>query len=36
VKADYVKVFWNIVNWADVGQRFARARQSTSGLLVLS
>ena len=27
VKADYVKAFWNIVNWADVAQRFAAAKQ---------
>ncbi|WP_016698092.1 superoxide dismutase [Actinoalloteichus spitiensis] len=26
VKADYVKAFWNIVNWADVTQRFTAAR----------
>jgi Fe-Mn family superoxide dismutase len=26
VKADYVKAFWNIVNWADVAQRFDKAR----------
>ena len=25
VKADYVKAFWNVVNWADVQQRFANA-----------
>ncbi|GHD35624.1 superoxide dismutase [Nocardiopsis kunsanensis] len=27
VKADYVKAFWNVVNWADVQQRFADARK---------
>ncbi|MFI6574976.1 superoxide dismutase [Nocardiopsis sp. NPDC050513] len=27
VKADYVKAFWNVVNWADVQQRFAKARE---------
>ncbi|OLT28389.1 superoxide dismutase [Nocardiopsis sp. CNR-923] len=27
VKADYVKAFWNVVNWADVQQRLARARE---------
>ena len=36
VKADYVKAFWNITNWADVQDRFTRAREKTSGLLVLS
>ncbi len=25
VKADYVKAFWNVVNWADVAARFATA-----------
>jgi len=27
VKADYVKALWEIVNWDDVAQRYARARQ---------
>ncbi len=27
VRPDYVKAIWNIVNWADVSQRFDRARQ---------
>ena len=26
VKADYVKAFWNVVNWADVSRRFDAAR----------
>ncbi|APU14333.1 MULTISPECIES: superoxide dismutase [Actinoalloteichus] len=26
VKADYVKAFWNIVNWADVTERFQTAK----------
>ena len=26
VKADYVKAFWSIVNWADVQERFEKAR----------
>ena len=34
VKADYVKAFWNIVNWADVQARFDAARTKTSGLLL--
>ena len=34
VKADYVKAWWNIVNWADAAARFERARSQTSGLIV--
>ncbi|MFD6097648.1 superoxide dismutase [Nocardiopsis flavescens] len=26
VKADYIKAFWNVVNWADVQERFESAR----------
>ncbi len=36
VKADYVKAWWNIVNWENAAQRFEAARSSASGLLVLS
>ena len=36
VRADYVKAFWNIANWANVQDRLAVAREKTSGLLVLS
>jgi Fe-Mn family superoxide dismutase len=36
VKADYVKAFWNIVNWENVAQRFEAARSTTDGLLLLS
>lgn len=36
VKADYVKAFWNIVNWDNVQQRFAAARESSAPLLLLS
>jgi Fe-Mn family superoxide dismutase len=36
VRADYVKAFWNIVNWANVEQRFTTARERTQGLLLLS
>ena len=36
VKADYVKAWWNIVNWADADQRFTRARTQTAGLIVPS
>ncbi len=28
VKADYVKAIWNIVNWQDVAERFAKAQKS--------
>ncbi len=34
VKADYVKAWWNIVNWTDAAERFARARTQTAGLIV--
>jgi superoxide dismutase, Fe-Mn family len=36
VRADYVKAFWNVVNWANVQERFALARDKTNGLLLLS
>ena len=35
VKADYVKAFWNIANWADVAKRFEAARTNATGLIVL-
>ncbi len=34
VRADYVKAWWNIVNWADAGERFSRAKAQTAGLIV--
>ncbi|WP_404285477.1 superoxide dismutase [Glutamicibacter arilaitensis] len=34
VKADYVKAFWNIVNWADVQARFEAARNGAASLVV--
>ncbi|RPF28681.1 MULTISPECIES: superoxide dismutase [Georgenia] len=34
VKADYVKAFWNIVNWQDVAARLSRATTQASGLIV--
>jgi Fe-Mn family superoxide dismutase len=33
VKADYVKAWWNVVNWTDVAARLARARAQTPGLI---
>jgi len=36
VKADYVKAFWNIVNWDNVAERFDAARAHTAGILLLS
>ncbi|GAJ85410.1 superoxide dismutase [Nocardia brasiliensis NBRC 14402] len=32
VKADYVTAFWNVVNWEDVQERFARAVSQGKGL----
>ena len=34
VKGEYVKAFWNIVNWADVQARFERAVSQTKGLVL--
>jgi len=34
VKADYVKAFWNIVNWQDVARRFEAARSGARQLIV--
>jgi Fe-Mn family superoxide dismutase len=33
VKADYVKAWWNVVNWADAARRFDSARSQTPGLI---
>ncbi len=30
VKGDWVKAFWNIVNWPNVAERFANAQKATS------
>ncbi|MFW0155944.1 superoxide dismutase [Rothia sp. P6271] len=34
VKGEYVNAFWNIVNWADVQDRFSRAVSQTKGLII--
>ncbi len=34
VKADYVKAFWNIVNWQDAQARFDAAKAQTAGLIL--
>ncbi len=34
VKADYVKAFWNLVNWQDVAARLDAVRKQTPGLIV--
>jgi Fe-Mn family superoxide dismutase len=36
VKGDYVKAFWNIVNWENVAQRFHAARTGASATLLIS
>ncbi|MFD1713555.1 superoxide dismutase [Amnibacterium flavum] len=35
VRADYVKAFWNIVDWQNIGDRLAAARGVGSGLVIL-
>ena len=34
VKGDYVKAFWNIIDWTNIAARFEAARTKTKGLLV--
>ncbi|MBL0886588.1 superoxide dismutase [Myceligenerans indicum] len=34
VRPDYIKAWWNVVNWADASERLARAKAQTSGLIV--
>ena len=36
VKADYVKAFWNIVDWGNVAKRFEAARAGASATLLIS
>lgn len=36
VRADYVKAFWTIVDWANVQKRWQAATEKTAGLLLLS
>ena len=36
VRADYIKAWWNVVNWQNVQQRFEAARSGASGLLLVS
>jgi len=36
VRADYVRAFWNIVDWVNVQKRFTTASEKADGLLVLS
>ena len=33
VKPDYVKAWWNVVNWEDVAQRLEKARAGASSLV---
>ena len=34
VKPDYVKAWWNVVNWADAAERYATASSQGKGLIV--
>ncbi|MDO5619044.1 superoxide dismutase [Kocuria sp.] len=33
VKPDYVKAWWNVVNWADVAQRLEKARSGAASII---
>ncbi|AEA27797.1 Manganese/iron superoxide dismutase [Pseudonocardia dioxanivorans CB1190] len=35
VKPDYVKAWWNVVNWADADKRLAAARSTAPGLITV-
>ncbi|MBN8882583.1 Fe-Mn family superoxide dismutase [Salana multivorans] len=35
VRADYIKAFWNLVNWADVAARLDRASKATAAGLIV-
>jgi Fe-Mn family superoxide dismutase len=34
VRADYIKAWWNIVNWHDAASRYSRATTKTQGILI--
>ena len=34
VKADYVKAWWNVLNWADAQKRYAAAKSQAAGLII--
>jgi Fe-Mn family superoxide dismutase len=36
VKGDYVKAWWNVVDWANVQQRFTTAKTQAAGIIVAS